>query len=270
MGFTVANNTDSGLDELYFADGAWGRMAEDGGGIIERFAVEPYSISAGEGEYLLERDAEIAGSVKTYVSLFRNLTTRKEPVDLSAYNQMVFEASGIGTVEIVLVKDGIPVWSNQFRKTISLTATPTNYQIGYGELTSLMGGAFSAEDMVTVVFNAIGNQTSNSPFEMNIRNLKFNKLGSDIDPGDTNFSISAYPNPFTRAATFNFNIYDAGQVRISLLDITGREVDVLADRSFTKGEHQIYYENRTLKAGSYFCRILFNGGTEVVKISVIE
>ncbi len=270
MGFTLANDTDTGLDELYFADGAWGRMAEDGGGIIEIFAVEPYSISAGEGEYLLERDAEIAGSVKTYVSLFRNLTTRKEPVDLSAYNQMVFEASGIGTVEIVLVKDGIPVWSNQFRKTISLTATPTNYQIGYGELTSLMGGAFSAEDMVTVVFNAIGNQTSNSPFEMNIRNLKFNKLGSDIDPGDTNFSISAYPNPFTRAATFNFNIYDAGQVRISLLDITGREVDVLADRSFTKGEHQIYYENRTLKAGSYFCRILFNGGTEVVKISVIE
>jgi len=270
MGFTLANDTDTGLDELYFADGAWGRMAEDGGGIIERFAVEPYSISAGEGEYLLERDAEIAGSVKTYVSLFRNLTTRKDPVDLSAYNQMVFEASGTGTVEIVLVKDGIPVWSNQFRKTISLTATPTTYQIGYNELTSLMGGAFSAEDMVTVVFNAIGNQTSNTPFEMNIRNLKFNKLGSDIDPANPNFSISAYPNPFTRSATFNFDIYEAGPVRISLIDITGREVDVLADRSFTKGQHQIYYENRTLKAGTYFCRILFNGGTEVVKISVIE
>jgi uncharacterized repeat protein (TIGR01451 family) len=270
MGFTVTSNQDPGVDELYFADGAWGRFVEENAGTISEFQIEPANGETQEQEYAVERNASIKGSVKTYVSLFRNLTTRKEPVDLSSFNGIAFEASGVGTVEILLVKDGIENWSNQYRKVIQLTPASISYSIGYEDFTSLMGGAFTGEDVVSVVFNVLGNQVTEVPFDLNIRNLKFEIVQGSNDPLPGEFGIRAYPNPTRGMTTLEFTLYKEGPVKVVLYDLTGRMVDVVAEGDFAKGSHRIMYDNPMLKAGSYFCRLYFDETTETVQLSVIE
>lgn len=73
--------------------------------------------------------------------------------------------------------------------------------------------------------------------------------------------LNIYPNPAQGELNIDYTTKSAQNVRISLLDITGREVAVMSDKT-TAGAQHVSYNTASLTAGLYMARI--QCGTETV------
>ncbi len=64
-----------------------------------------------------------------------------------------------------------------------------------------------------------------------------------------------YPNPFNPGTTISFSIPRAGQTKISVYDMLGREVAVLVNDYLESGIHSISFDGKNLSSGVYVYRI---------------
>lgn len=67
------------------------------------------------------------------------------------------------------------------------------------------------------------------------------------------------PSPTTGILTVPFLLTDDVRVRITLLDVLGREVAILADEFRNAGPHSITFDGSNLPAGAYFYRLEVEG-----------
>jgi len=67
-----------------------------------------------------------------------------------------------------------------------------------------------------------------------------------------------FPNPFKYTTTIPFSIEMQAIVKLSILDITGREIIVLSEKNYPPGNYSEKFDFKTLKAGLYFYRIYIN------------
>lgn len=63
------------------------------------------------------------------------------------------------------------------------------------------------------------------------------------------------PNPISSSATISFSLSKPGKVSLNLYDISGRLVNIIADKEFNEGNHQITLNTKDLGAGIYFLRM---------------
>jgi hypothetical protein len=77
--------------------------------------------------------------------------------------------------------------------------------------------------------------------------------GLNLQP--TEYSLSAYPNPFNPVTTITFSLRESGRVQLSIFDLNGRLIQTLADHSFDAGSHQLTFKARTLPSGLYVVRL---------------
>ncbi len=68
-------------------------------------------------------------------------------------------------------------------------------------------------------------------------------------------NITNYPNPFNEATTIAFNLANPAQVAISIHDITGRLVAILADEKMEAGPQEILFKRNHLVAGTYIVNV---------------
>lgn len=273
IGFGLFSDKSPERDELYFADGPWGKYTEATGGRIDSFEVYPHSANNSEpDEYILERDASITGEVKTYVSLFKSLIVGNRPVDLSSYNQLEFTANGSATVELIVALESIESWSDQPRRIIHLEPEVKTYTINYFELicNNPSNSLFTGEDVVSVVFNAIGNNATYTDFEMNISDLKFKNGITDVEfPGMLGTSINNFPNPFTHETTISFDLNKDCAVRIMLFNLAGQEIRTITDKQFKKGNNRILFKREGIKDGTYILKLFSDYSSVMKKITII-
>ncbi len=87
-----------------------------------------------------------------------------------------------------------------------------------------------------------------------------------------NYSLSSpYPNPCNAQAVVRFTLPEPNRVRISLINLIGREVDVACNGSYSSGEHSISINTDSLAAGMYFVRMVVPGEFHsFVKLVVIK
>jgi hypothetical protein len=72
--------------------------------------------------------------------------------------------------------------------------------------------------------------------------------------------INLFPNPFNPQTIISFRITRVESVRISVYDLTGRRIVVLADRDFEPGRHSVRWDGRdgfgrSVPAGAYLVRL---------------
>ncbi|MDD5088446.1 MAG: T9SS type A sorting domain-containing protein [bacterium] len=68
-----------------------------------------------------------------------------------------------------------------------------------------------------------------------------------------------YPNPFNPSTTISYSIPMAGDVRIMVFDITGREVATLVNAYQTAGSYAVHFDGSALASGIYFYRVSVAG-----------
>ena len=92
--------------------------------------------------------------------------------------------------------------------------------------------------------------------------------GTGIDAGDDEGAeqifaprlLGAYPNPFNPRTTIAFELPEERHVRLTVFDIAGREVVVLADGTYGGGRSKVVWNGTddgggALASGVYFVRM---------------
>jgi hypothetical protein len=79
-----------------------------------------------------------------------------------------------------------------------------------------------------------------------------------------------YPNPFRYNTSIPFSIDIDARVKISILDITGRELMVLRDKNYPPGNYIEIFDAITLEAGLYFYRLYVNNYHKTKTMVLLE
>ena len=81
-------------------------------------------------------------------------------------------------------------------------------------------------------------------------------------------TLKIYPNPAKSSLTINMRIPSVSQARISLHDMLGNEVELLAENA--SGSFDKTYDINNVRAGIYFIRINYNGQSTIVKKIIVQ
>ena len=86
-----------------------------------------------------------------------------------------------------------------------------------------------------------------------------------------NFSItSLYPNPFNPATQIDYNVSQAGDLRLSVYNILGQEVAVLYNGYQSEGDYQSIWNAGSLASGVYYINMMMHGQAETKKAVLIK
>lgn len=86
-----------------------------------------------------------------------------------------------------------------------------------------------------------------------------------------NFSLKQNsPNPFNPSTQIAFDVPEMSNVKLSVFDITGKEVAVLVNGVLDKGRHSYLWNASNYSSGTYFYRISVNGVLKTMKMNLIK
>lgn len=79
-----------------------------------------------------------------------------------------------------------------------------------------------------------------------------------------------YPNPFNPVTNFRIQLPNAGNVKVTVYDITGKEVEILVNGYLKAGIYNIDFDASGIPSGAYFYRLTANDFTETKKMILIK
>ncbi|MGQ1786487.1 T9SS type A sorting domain-containing protein [Saccharicrinis sp. GN24d3] len=91
-----------------------------------------------------------------------------------------------------------------------------------------------------------------------------------VEELNTTIRIKArcYPNPVTSNAIIEYTLVNPSDVKVSVYNISGKEVTVLINKRQPAGVHLAQMNTEKLPSGIYFCNIEVNGNRKVIKLVV--
>ncbi|MGZ6416714.1 MAG: T9SS type A sorting domain-containing protein, partial [Bacteroidia bacterium] len=162
----------------------------------------------------------------------------------------------LGSNSKLIPTQHVPSYSNEVIKIRDLANTKT--LVGY-----LFGGIRAAQ-------NNLGSSISNDTI-YRVYIIPNNTLATGIN--ETSNSIQntmLFPNPATQNTTLLFNLKNTGEIKITLFDITGKEMMLIADEEMQKGNQQININTSKLSAGIYICKVQSDGGERLLKLVIAK
>jgi hypothetical protein len=90
------------------------------------------------------------------------------------------------------------------------------------------------------------------------------------EPPSSPFLWQNYPNPFNGLTVIRYSLPKASRVRISVYDMLGREVKVLAEGTRDVGHHQVSLDGSFFSSGVYLCRLRADGFISSRKLLLIR
>ena len=79
-----------------------------------------------------------------------------------------------------------------------------------------------------------------------------------------------YPNPFNPSTTIRYNLDVKSEVRLSVFDVTGKEIAILVNGSQNAGEHQVQFTGQELSSGVYLYRLTAGDRNIVRKMMLVK
>ncbi len=79
-----------------------------------------------------------------------------------------------------------------------------------------------------------------------------------------------YPNPFNPSTTIKFDLPKSSAVRLSVYDITGKEIETLVDEKLNAGSYETKWDGSKYESGVYFCRLTAGDYTSTTKMLMIK
>ena len=85
------------------------------------------------------------------------------------------------------------------------------------------------------------------------------------------FSLSQnYPNPFNPTTKIKFDMSRISDVKITVYDIMGREVQTLVNERLQPGSYEVTFDGSALSSGVYFYKLITEGLKETKKMLLIK
>ena len=140
--------------------------------------------------------------------------------------------------------------------------------------------SFSGYDIFTLlqasyVSNSAGVITEN--VVSNFNTVYLNIVTTDIeDSGVSSGSPNSYtlgqnyPNPFNPTTTIPFEVVSGGNAKISVYNVLGQEVAVIADTFFPVGQHTVTFDASNMSSGIYFYKLEMNGFIDMKRLILLR
>ena len=98
--------------------------------------------------------------------------------------------------------------------------------------------------------------------------VSVNNISAEISSA---YSLSQnYPNPFNSSSKFKFKIAKLGNVKITVYDLIGCEVETLVNERLNAGTYSIQWNAGNYSSGVYFYRMQTEGYIETRKMTLIK
>ena len=88
-------------------------------------------------------------------------------------------------------------------------------------------------------------------------------------PSEYNLSQN-YPNPFNPATSFTYSLKQSGEVKISIYDVSGKEVKSLVDGFRSAGNYVVNFNAGDMASGIYYYRITTNDFIQTNKMVLLK
>jgi subtilisin-like proprotein convertase family protein len=79
-----------------------------------------------------------------------------------------------------------------------------------------------------------------------------------------------YPNPFNSMCNIKFSMFNAGNVKLAVYNVQGREVQTLVNERLNAGTYETTFDASMLPSGVYFYRLEVNKFTDTKKMLLIK
>lgn len=103
-----------------------------------------------------------------------------------------------------------------------------------------------------------------------IRNNVKQKIGETAIAEKDIEAIGNYPNPFSESTTITFTLKEAGTVRLTIWDITGKLVQEVSRKFYDSGTHTEIWNASNYASGIYFFQIEFEDQYAVQKMALVH
>ncbi len=207
-------------------------------------------------------------------SLIVTLTPHNPPIQIPpGGGQLVFDAEIQNISSSQMVFDGWTEVVLPNGSTYGPLVLRTNLPINPGQtimriVTQNVPGAAPAGN-----YTYVGNAGIHPDSVINSDSFDFAKLAGDAASNSQGWTVSgwfgdetamsidnyalsaAFPNPFNPTTNISFTLPEAGKITLSVFDVNGREVAVLANGWLNSGAHQVVFDGCGLASGIYFYRL---------------
>jgi hypothetical protein len=82
--------------------------------------------------------------------------------------------------------------------------------------------------------------------------------------------LQNYPNPFNPGTVIEFQLHHAGEVSLSVYDVLGREVAVLASGTLNAGTYRVPFDGRQYASGIYYYRLVAGSFIESKRMLLVK
>ncbi|NOS86261.1 MAG: T9SS type A sorting domain-containing protein [Ignavibacteria bacterium] len=172
-------------------------------------------------------------------------------------------AGGPGGSILTFLKDGSPAL-NSFNNPWSYIAAPQQPMGTFGN-TNVQG-----RWILKIFNNALGYTGKLLGWGLRINNsVSGIHTISDVIPSKYKLHQN-YPNPFNPSTNIKFDLPFSEIVKISVYDITGKEVSILADKYQEAGSYEINFDGSMLSSGTYFYKLTAGNFTDIRKMVLIK
>jgi hypothetical protein len=89
-------------------------------------------------------------------------------------------------------------------------------------------------------------------------------------PLEQPFTASAYPNPFNSATSLSLNLPVSGDLRVTLYDILGREVERLSFDKLPAGRQHVQLDMSQLASGVYYANTQIGSEIKTLKLLLMK
>ena len=259
FGFRLQTDKAGTPDDLFVADAPWGVDDSSSSTSIQNYAVLQNEQAYTGSGYRVERNIRLAATTEDYVGVYRAFSPRFLPVNLSAYKNLSFEASGTGNLEVKLLKGT----GEEFTAEVALTNEVTAFSIPFEVFKNGSDAHTDFSDLKVISFNLKSTDGTLQEKKMNLFNLDFNneEIRQAYLLNNKNKSV-VMPNPIR--TTSNLYFY-SDKVATYVLEIFTVGGHLLASQTTTgaivKGQNEITVQRNHLSSGIYFYKLSSNSGS---------
>lgn len=253
FGFRISANKAGTPDDLFVADAPWG--LDDSG---DSTTMQTYKVSQNQDTYTgsgyrVERNINLQGTTKDYIGVYRAFSPRFLPVDLSEYQNLSFEASGTGELEIKLLKGN----GEEFTTEVSLSDEVTTFSIPYEVFKNEMETTTDFSSLKVISFNLKSKDGTLQDKKIELSNLDFNneEITYEFVLNNTKKSV-LMPNPITSEATLYFYDDKVSKYTLEVYTLGGHLLSSQTMKGNTiVGQNEITVQRNNLPSGIYLYKL---------------
>jgi len=89
---------------------------------------------------------------------------------------------------------------------------------------------------------------------------------AELEEAAASLELIAYPNPFAGNVTISYSLAEGADVTISVYDVSGKELSIVAFRGLTSGSQQYQFDGSDLSSGTYYVKVASEAAAATIRM----